>query len=548
MNKKETLNLAKNYLNRNEMIQDNNNVGIAKSRESQIKKYIANRNRQLGTFITDALSLKDVICDEETTCENPRFGAGAVEYYALDAVQLANYFAYRTLIKRGDVPKNNHASFLVLYLMEIVNGIYGNSYEDKRKKLNSVLSLYPKGAKYRSLIQEAYEILYLQNMNNLNLEDYKDSVNLPIFKDAKFDFPEKKVNRIPIHYIFSKIKIEKITACTTKDKFLLRECFEFVYEELNEKEGFEIGYYKTLDELFCFNYKISLDTPLTKLKAYYPVTCNVTFTNKKGDLETFVSGIHCTKKLYYDDIKTYRINKYIAFIINAIQHQCGGIPLPHYSKKAAYVASYFSSPEKLDVDLQRMADEAVGKWVRQNLYARKGYMMSLEALKSLKEQSNFKLDISDVSSVRKQSSEIQDKLIIEDGDVDPIIIPDKKSNPFVEKRADDSSSYFKNMKKADFISTPYTEKSDSEEKEVNEFKSIVESMSNWERKILRLLCDGKIAEAEDFADSKGDMLSLVVDRINTISDESLGDVIIIDNEIVEDYKDELIKTLNDNNI
>jgi len=546
MNKKEVLNLAKNYLNRNEMIQNNNNIGIAKSRESLIKKYIANRNRQLGTFITDALSLKDVICEEETTCENPRFGSGAVEYYALDAVQLANYFAYRTLIKRGDIPKNNHPSFLVLYLMEIVNGIYGNGYEDKRKKLNSILTLYPKGAKYRSLIQEAYEILYLQNMTSLNFEDYKNSVKLPIFKDSKFDFQEDKVSRIPIDDIFKLIKIEKIAACTTKDKFLLRECFEFVYDELNEKEGFEIGYYKTLDELFSFNYKLSLDTPLTKLKAYYPVTCNVTYTNKKGDLETFVDGIHCTKKLYYDDIKTYRINKYILFIVNAIQHQCGGIPLPRYSKKAAYVASYFSSPEKLDVDLQRMADEAVGKWVRQNLYARKGYMLSLEALIGLKEQSDFKLDISDVSSVRKQSSEIQDKLIIDEGDVDPIIIPKQKANPFVERRSDDSSTYFKNVSRGTSSPEFCKVKNKSTEKNDDEFKNIIDQLEHWECKVLRLLNDGKIDEAEDYADSKGDMLSLVVDRINTLSDEELGDVIIIDNEIVDDYKDEILRTLNDN--
>lgn len=530
MNKKEALNLAKTFLNRNELLQNNNNIGLAKSRESLIKKYIANRNRQLGTFITDALSLKDIICEEETTCENPRFGAGAVEYYALDAVQLANYFSYRTLIKRRDIPKNNHPSFLVLYLMEIVNGIYGNKYDDKRKKLNSILSLYPKGAKYKSLIQEAYEILYIQNIEILNLEEYKKSINLPIFKDYDFTYDKKNASKIPMEDVLSLIKIEKKAACSSKDKFILRDCFEFVYKELNEKEGFEIGYYKTLDSLFKFDYKLTIDSPFKKLKAYYPLTCDVSFLNKKRNLELFVSGIHCTKKFYYDDIKIYRIEKYITFLINAIQHQCGGFPLPRYSKKASYVASYFSSPEKLDYDLQRMADEAVGKWVRQNLYARKAYKMSFEAMVSMKEQSNFELDISDVSSVRKQSSEIQDKLIIEDGDVDPIIIPKKKINPFVEKKSTsvtDSESKKKNLIK----------------KEDNEFTSIVKSMSKWELKILRLLCDGKIDEAEDFADSKGDMLSLVVDRINTISDEVLGDVIIMDNEVVEDYKKELLKKL-----
>ena len=61
MNRKEVHIIAKAYLERNALFESNHNIGVARSRESMIKKYLANRSRQLGTFLTDALSLKDII-------------------------------------------------------------------------------------------------------------------------------------------------------------------------------------------------------------------------------------------------------------------------------------------------------------------------------------------------------------------------------------------------------------------------------------------------------------------------------------------------------
>lgn len=543
MNRKEVHIIAKAYLERNALFESNHNIGIARSRESLIKKYLANRNRQLGTFLTDALSLKDIIFDEETPCDNPRFASGAVEYYSLDLIQLENYFSYRTLVKRGELPTNNHPNFLVIYLMEIVNGIYGNSYEDKRKKLNSVATLYKKGAKYRSLIQEAYEILYLQNINLLNKEDYFSGVNFPVFKDTSLTDNETGSSNIALDDIFKVVKIEKFTAINAKDKFILRDCFESLYKNLNDDDDFEIGPYKTLEDLFSFDYKISFDTPLNKLKAYYPITTNIRYSNKKGHQEVILNGIHVTKKVYYDDFKLFQINKYLTLVINSIQHICGGIPLPRQHKKKRNSYSYFSKSESDLPDIQSSIDDCVSVWVEENPYARKGYLLSLENMKNLKQQGSFKLDISDVSKVRKQSSDIQNKLIIDDGDSCPIVIPEKPSNPFVEHSSHEKVDARSSFKKLHDVKLQPTSQSNNSFDDDNEFVSLVKYLSSWEREVLKLLCNEEVDAAEDIASNKGTMLSLVIDKINTKSNLLIEDVIIIDNEIVEDYKEELIQAL-----
>jgi hypothetical protein len=542
MNRKEVHIIAKAYLERNTLIESNNNIGVARARESMIKKYLANRSRQLGTFLVDALSLKDIIFDEETPCENPRFASGAVEYYSLDLIQLENYFSYRTLVKRGEYPTNNHPNFLVLYLMEIVNGIYGNGYEEKRKKLNSVSALYSKGAKYRSLIQEAYEILYLQNINSLNKEEYFSSVDHPLFKDTSLTDNKTGSSNIPLDDIFKVVKIEKFTAINAKDKYILRDCFEYLYKELNDNDEFEIGYYKTMEELFSFDYKLSFDSPLNKLKAYYPITTNIKYSNKKGNQEVIANGIHVTKKVFYDDSKLFQINRFLTMVTNSIQHNCGGIPLPRKQKEKRNVYSYFANSKSDMPDVLAMVDSCVGKWVSQNTYAREGYLLSLETMMNIKERGSFKLDISDVSKVRKQSSDIQNKLIIDDGESTPIIIPKTPTNPFVEHSSheDEASAYFKKLKVVELTSSTQSNDDFSED---NEFETLVKQLSPWEREIIKLLCNGEVDAAKDIASNKGKMLSLVVDKINTKSNSLIEDVIIIDNELVEDYKDELMQAL-----
>lgn len=541
MNKKEINNLVKSYLRRNEQFENNHNIGMARSRESMIKKYVANRNRQLGTFITDALSLKDIIFDKETPCDNPRFSSGAVEYYVLEINQLENYFSFRTLVKRGEEPTNNHPNFLVLYLMEIVNGIYGIDYKSKRVKLDSLLNLYKKGAKYRNLIQEAYEILFLQNLNSLNKDDYIKEVNLPLFKDVTFKSSQLNSIIIPKEDIFKMVKFESYTAVNAKDSFILNDCFEYVYQNLLEDENFSMSSYDSIEEIFAFDYKTTYDTPINKLKAYFPITTNIEFVNKKGIEEIILDGIHVTCKPYYNDGKLYRINKILVYMINSIQHHCGDFPLPKQPKVDKSSYSYFASQYRNSPDVQEMIDKIIEKWVKENSYAKKGYFKSLEIMKALKERGDFKLDISDVNKVRKQSSEIQEKLIIDDGETPSIDIPKKSLNPFVEHSSheDDSSEYFNKLKGAKIK----PENKASQSLDDNEFTILIKALSKWEKSLLRALCDNNIELADDIASKNNEMLSLVVDRINTISNDTIEDVVIIDNEIVEDYLEELLQAL-----
>ncbi|MBK5202027.1 MAG: hypothetical protein JJE21_10945, partial [Spirochaetaceae bacterium] len=383
MKKTEIEEICSNYLIRVSDFEYNNNLGNARSRESLIKKYITNRSRQLGIFIADAISLKDVEYEIQTPCDNPRLTINSVQYYALSKDQLINYFTYRTLIRKNIISDQNHVNFLVLYLMEILNGIYGLSFNKKFKELNKVLALYLKGVKYRSIIQEAYEILYLQNLGSLNKEDYFNSVPLEIFKNTSLQLNSKKnSSTLPLEDIFMLVKLDKLTTFSEKDKFLLRECFDFVYVELDKTSDFEIGAYKTIENLFEFDFKESFDVPYNKLKAVYPITTNISFRDKNGDVEEIRVGIHSKKKVYYEDYKLSQITVYLTYLINAIQHQCGNIPLPKKPKNKRAVYSYFTVPSNdKEINEQAIIDIVVAKWVKENQYAKNGLLLTLEELK-----------------------------------------------------------------------------------------------------------------------------------------------------------------------
>lgn len=525
--------ICSEYLNRVSDFEYNNNVGIARSRESFIKKYVANRGRQLGIFIADAISLKDVEYDKQTPCENPRFTTNSVQYYALSQDQLINYFAYRTLIRKGIIPEQNHVNFLVLYLMEILNGIYGLSFKEKFVELNKILALYPKGAKYRSIIQEGYEILYLQNLNSLNKEDYFNKVPLNLFENTSLEINNKKSSQsLTLEEILKVVKLDKFTTFSEKDKFLLRECFDFVYENLNNDSEFEVGAYKSIEDLFKFDFKESFDVPYNKLKATYPITTNIKISDKNGNLYEIKAGIHSKKKVFYGDYKLSQITVFLTYLINAIQHQCGNIPLPRKPKNRRPVYSYFTvTSEAKEIDEQSIIDKVVGLWVEENQYAKNGLFLTLDELKRRKERGLFSLDIGNVKEVRKKSSEIQDKLIIEDEEA--INSKDLRSL-FVEKSGKDDNpvNYFEGLKKA-------TNSKSSDNNLVN----LLNHLAEWERQILSYLCNDEVDKASEVAEYKGSMLSLVIDRINMLSEEYIEDILILDNEIIEDYKEDLIIAL-----
>lgn len=525
MDKIEIEQICLDYLKRVSDFEFNNNVGIARSRESNIRKYIANRARQLGIFIADAISLKDIEYEIETQCENPRFTPNGVQYYALSATQLESYFAYRTFVRNNKVPEQNHVNFLVLYLMEIVNGIYGFSFNDKFRKLNSVLALYPSGAKYRNIIQEAYEILYLQNINSINKEDYFNSVPLKIFDKTSLAFNSlKNPNSLALEDIFTLVKLDKLTTFSEKDKFLLRECFDFVYSQLDNDLDFEIGSYKSISDLFSFDYKESFDVPLNKLKAVYPIHLNFSYSNSNGTIEEFRSGIHIKKKIFYTDYKLSKITIFLTYLINAIQHNCGNVPLPKKPKIKRAVYSYFTDVYKEnEIDEQEIIDKIVSSWVDNNPYAKNGLFLSLAELKRRKGLESFSLNISNVHEVRKKSIEIQDKLIIEDEEIN-------QSN---------NSKSLRDM----FVVSSKEKVKEVVNTSDNKIVTLINNLRDWEKLILINLCSDNVTVASEIASANLDMLSLVIDRINNLSEEYIEDILILDNEVLEDYKDDLIIAL-----
>jgi hypothetical protein len=136
MKKDEVRGLVRLYLSRYEDFNMNLKDEYFGESLSSIRRFKAS---QISNFIADEMTLKDLVLNDKQICKKPKFIALNPQYYLLSEKQLKSYLSFRTYAKKGIYLKNNHPyNFLLMYLMEIVNGIYGDLIDKKCKLLNSV--------------------------------------------------------------------------------------------------------------------------------------------------------------------------------------------------------------------------------------------------------------------------------------------------------------------------------------------------------------------------------------------------------------------------
>ncbi len=511
-------------------------MGFAFNYESDRAKLKTYRGKQLSTFLYDAKFLKSIENTQETSCSSPSFKANAIQYYFLEANELINYFSFRTILKKGKVPKNNYHNFLALYAMEIINDLYGDTYGEKYKILEELVKLYPKGVKYRNIIMEAFEILYFQNMDALDFDKYCTDSPIKIFKGVSFISDIKIYEACCVHeghippldVILKLIDFDKYMDIGDAELYLLQQSFSYLMVQLDMDENFKFCGNRLIARILECRIKDIYDFPYIKLRAIFPLTCNTTYTRKNGDVELIRFGVHSVYKDFYDDYDVEDLQKFFKLLIKTLGHHCGGEPLMDLNNDSLinHYISFYQHPEK-DPVLQKTLSNAVAMWVEDNPYAFNGFKYTKEELECRKQRDNFKLDISDVKKVRVQSSNIQDRLIVEENE----------------------SSIIKSNKVLD---SPTPKAIEDVKLTSNEFEQLILKLQPWENKILSLLtynhdieafAEIAIEAAAKMAIAHGTMLSIVEDYINTLSNELIGDVIIIDDGVAY-YEDEVKKALN----
>lgn len=458
-----------------------------------IKKYM---NSLIGSFIVDAILLSDVEFEkEEEDCIIPNFNCKTeIKYTLFNLHQLANYFAYRTKISNNKCPKNNYTIFMAYYLMEIINGIHGTSLKSQVSCLKPLIGVCPNKKKCRELLKEAYEIVYLQHIDELDKSEFFKELPFKPFDDALEDFNNNGNRPISIYSILLTNDYIEKNKLTDKEIFIIEDFFStvaitkmitlFSSKEIKLKELLP-PYRKKEKRYNCKR---------NNLLAYYPITTNVEYFNTKGQLECYKYGMHCTYEIEYSDKLITDLNQVFDIVTDYIRGNEKNFSLD-FIKTKIYSNYHFSS---------QIIFNTMNRWIKENDYLKYYNEMTLEQLKNNEipdKYKKYKLSLNNIDEIREKSEKIQDKLIIEET---PLCFNQQKTISILKDE---------------------------------------NTLSPFEKEIIILLIDEQCDKAKALSSASNEILSVVVDQINNIFLEILDDIVIDNYHIIEDYVEEIKKYL-----
>lgn len=481
-------------------------------------KSINPNDKSFDIFLSDAIKLKDVNCSIIFKTPVNHFTKDLIQYFLLSVGSLLGYFGFRTQLRNNIVPSiNKYSDYLMLYLTEIVNGVHGDSYDNKRFLLDNLMFLTFEKNTYNELLTESYEILYLQYENELDFKSYQESISLLLFDN--YIFTKKKVDNtypISMEHVFKEVG-NSIDIHDFRDKYLLKACFDFVINKIIDTD-FRIDGVNLVD-LLKFNTLKLNEYQYKKIKARFPSAYNIYFIDDLKVFHSIEGGIHSRDHYYYDAKQKRKISDFLVKVLYSLYRYCGVLeettnyydtfwdhhvrsdfPEKYQHIIDVAVLKWVSTDNKvLSTILDSPNDKAIKKWLNNN--------RKLKESKDLSYDKSYQLDISDIDDVRKASYIIQEKLIIEE-EIDDLSL-EKAKNIEDEVENDGTLDY------------------------------VVKNIEPFERNILNLLMNSKNDTAIELARNEGISLELIVDKINELSMQCIEDVLIINNEVVDDYLPDL---------
>jgi hypothetical protein len=535
LNKNDTNSLIDKYYKSVEFAIKLNNIRVkSKTFDSELKKYVINRNNQIGTFLEDGKVLFNLEADEDLDCNNPRVKSGCFQYHDLQKNELLAYIGFRSKLRQNKLPKNPQLTFLAIYLMEILNDFYTFNFDDKRKKVNSLLKIFNKGNKYKKLIKEANEVLFFQCGGNLTIDDYKLRYNIgEILEEYTQDITV--FDKYDYWYNHAKLGLD----LSEIDDFLLKSSFVFIVNKAVELEYYieAKGKYINLIDEVALDYNIKFSKAINKLYAKYPIDVERCLYNKDGSRIKVANGLLMASPIPICKIvifeKILEIGK--KSFRNILHATSERKPI-----KNDYTNCYFSRSRNSHFFNEEAIFSIVKEWVDKNDFCLNAYNSSLFNLQYKQQKENFATDYKEIDDIRNKSASIQNKLIVEDPE-ETMKIDD--SNKL--KSTKDSTSYFENLKsscnkKALDISNSKNNSSSND----NIYFLMIQSLSNVEFDILQQIINSNLEAANTIASKENIMLSLVIENINLKANKYLDDIIIEDSIVLDDYKKQLIEAIN----
>ena len=506
------------YIRENYYLENNNLKKNTSRYKANFVKFRNNRDDQLGKFILDAKLLANLSCEEDLIVKNPRLRNRCVQYHYLEKEELKAYIGFRTKIRNNKAPQNPQFSFLVIYLMEVINDLYTSDFEGKIQLIKDAEKLIKLTKRYRDLFKEAYELLFLQSPNFITLEKFIINYNVPtIFETYSVDSDIFDKYKFIYESSISELDVNEI------DKYLIKNSFsEILKEAIDKNMSFNFyGINKSFENSLDIIHEKSTYS-INKLYSFFPLDKKYVFYNDKGETLLLENGI--LEKKVKPAFKKYTVNLFFKILRDTFRIV---LKFDEKSPELNINSSYFSRNHYSDYSEARtLMKEIVEDWILKNEYCYNAYNKSVEHLMYDKKKINFNIDIENIKTIRNDSAKIQNKIIIED------------ETEVIEHQVNeiDPKEYFKKIKQTQ----NYNQKSSCKNDSKTIYSKFIESLENSERIILDYIIKGLIEDAELVASNSNMMLSLIIEKINIKAVEYIDDIVIDNNEVIEDYKEDIM--------
>lgn len=517
------------YKRYNFTIENNNLNKKARSYKSQLNKFLINKDKQLGTFIIDAKLLFKLEGEEDLEITNPRLKNRCVQYYYLTKKELIAYIGFRTKLRKNMLPQNPQISFFIIYIMEIINDLYTSKIYEKINLIKQSEQLFKKNKKFQKVIIEAYEFLYLQNDESFTIDNFKYIYNIKNI----FEGYSESENIIDLNDKILNEALLRINVNET-DKYLIQTSFDYILDSalINNFYLFINGDKVYLNEALSPIYNKYTET-IHRLYTYLPLDKEISLYKEDGKYLELKNGI---LKNYNKPI--YRVDYFSSFL-ETLREKFRELLQPNYKKNDITFRefnSYFSRNKFSDDEADILIKTIIESWIKENPFCLEAYDKNIELLKYEAGKKAFSINYDEVNKVRKKSVEIQNKIIIEDERESEDIEINDNPKSYFEKLKQNKEIQIAEYKEIETVDNEYII-------EKNSYSRLINNLSVEEYEILKLIIDDDIHQANKVAEEYGCMLSLIIEKINIKSVEEIEDIIIDNEKIIEDYRENVIEVI-----
>ena len=456
------------------------------------------------------------------------------------------YFSWRTKIRKDEFELIDW-EYEQIYINELLNQIgckdendvieklidFWKGYRQCTLKIDSVMPNIIK----EFYITNGFKIPYTEIMKKFPIEiktqakDLKD-INKGIYTD-KIDFLDE----------ISTYKIAKSKLLETKYGYLLNQCIEKNFTKLNSK-------FKEEDIILSemLMYKHETEHWWNPLRNY-----NI-FHEKKPIGPIIIEGIEkyeCingiwNKTIYSEDRKYRNTIGYILKTMECYIREYLGyrkLKLPGKNEIIKDIGEYYCSDKTRNIlrkiykmNLQEIIQIETIKFLEENKIPKMIFKKTKEKQDEFEQEEKIEVVFNQeqFAKIREKSEEIQKALIIEEND-------EEIKNSVVREESNNNDKEINENKKDTIGKT----KEVASLQEENVFKKFAYNLNTEEKEIINVLLEKQDVENKimQIAQSRNEMLEVIISNINDKALETIGDTVIESDmsSIYEDYEEEIKK-------